>query len=110
MANSKYTSRRQFEGEFAIVRNTKGVVTLRKRDDYTDSKGFQYFTAKDVRTVAEKFKNAESKGLEVSYFKPEPDGNEPVILHKYGNPYLAFLPPMIQNNNRPVVEDISSLI
>lgn len=100
---------RTFTGKFAIIRNTKGVVCLRKEDDYTKANGFQFFTAKDAALVLEKFNNAKAKGMEVRIFQPEPDGTEPVILHRGGSPYLALLPKK-DTKSRPAVEDISSLL
>jgi hypothetical protein len=75
-----------YKGKVSIFRNTKGQITV-KRDDEGN------FSADNADELYNKMMEFGKKlKAEVKAFKPDANGNTPVLLSdRYGNPYIALL-------------------
>ena len=76
-----------FQGNVSLIRNTKGDITV-----VADPDGkFSNENVTDLYNAAQDF--AKKLKATIRIFKPEPNGNTPLLLtSSYGKPYLALLP------------------
>lgn len=78
---------KMYTSNVSVIRNTKGQVTIAKDDDGKFNMNNTVELYKTMTDFGKKLK------AEVKLFKPEPNGDTPVILSdRWGNPYMALLP------------------
>ena len=99
---TKNTGRGPFVGRVSIVMNTKGAIALQKEDTG------KFRVPEDTTKLFAKMNElGEEHDAKVNIFAPNGTGDAtaaPVVLQKYGNPYMAFLSPRANNSHNRVVK------